>query len=67
MPQYEYKCNKCGRTEDRLVRLADRDGQVCRDETCGVEGSEKPRMERVEVSQTAKMGFNWADWQGPGR
>ena len=67
MPQFEYKCSKCGKHEDRIVRLAERDNQVCKSDDCGVESCEKPRMERVEISQTAKMGFNWADWQGPGR
>ena len=67
MPLFEYKCTYCGKSEDRVVRLAERDAQVCKKDDCGLESTERPKMERVEISQTAKMGFNWADWQGPGR
>lgn len=28
MPMYEYSCNKCGKTFEKLVRISDRDKQI---------------------------------------
>lgn len=31
MPIYAYTCDKCNKSEDRLVRLSQKDSQICED------------------------------------
>lgn len=33
MPTYDYRCETCARTEERIARIADRDRQACN--VCG--------------------------------
>ncbi len=65
MPMYLYTCNTCGKREERIRKLAERDQQTT---TCAKEGNEGATcpLVREEVSQTAGMGMNWADWKGAG-
>lgn len=69
MPMYDYKCSNCGHTESRIVSIKDRNRQKCEEMTgegeypaevsqCG------GKMVREEVAETAKMGVQWAAWQG---
>lgn len=42
---YTYKCNKCDKVEDRLVKLADADSQFCK--TC------EEKLEQQDTFSTA--------------
>lgn len=53
MPIYEYTCEACGRSTDRLVRDSrQRDQQAC---ACG-----QPLRRRVSASNFALKGGGWA-------
>jgi putative FmdB family regulatory protein len=52
MPMYEYRCPDCGREENRLVPMAERDHQTC---SCGV------AHERIEIpsGQVTRTDARW--------
>jgi putative FmdB family regulatory protein len=57
MPIYEYRCESCGDSYDKLKRLADADNEPCR--TCGAPA------ERSRVNKVAGVVRGAGGWSSP--
>jgi hypothetical protein len=70
MPRYEYQCPKCCRRLSRIVKLANRDIQVCGEpfvaaDADSADAPDAPVMAcdgdlvREEISETAMTPYSW--------
>ena len=63
MPIFEYKCDKCNKTEDKLVSRSDADDFVEFDCTCKKKGKLK-RTEAITTAAALRFKGNWSGTTG---
>lgn len=57
MPIYEYRCEACGKEEERLQKIGD-DAPQCNDARCARHG--QPMIKKVSRTSFELKGSGWA-------